>query len=346
MSASQEFVTPFSHQVYEKNQVNGVVESYASQWTQDGTNDDENRKRRMANYAEVTNKYYNLATDFYEYGWGSSFHFAPIAYNENLDKAIARHEHFLALQLGLRPEHLVADLGCGIGGPMREIATFSGAKIIGVNNNEYQCKRGRELTRRAGLSDQCSFVKGDFMKLEFEGSKFDAVYGIEAICHAPELSGVYSEIFRILKPGGFFACYEWCMTDKFDPSNPDHLRIKRGIEIGDGISDLRTTATVISSLKNAGFEVLNARDMQYDGVTPWYSPLDATWSLSGFQRTKIGRVVTDVSLSLLEFVGLAPKGTQQVSQLLITASDNLIEGGKTGIFTPMYFFLVRKPQRN
>ena len=32
-----------------------------------------------------------------------------------------------------------------------------------------------------------------------------------------------------------------------------------------------------------------------------------------------------------------------VSTLLNRAADALAEGGKSGIFTPMYFFLVRKP---
>ncbi len=33
-------------------------------------------EERKANYEEVVNSYYDLATDFYEYGWGQSFHFA------------------------------------------------------------------------------------------------------------------------------------------------------------------------------------------------------------------------------------------------------------------------------
>ena len=37
-------------------------------------------------------------------------------------------------------------------------------------------------------------------------NSFDAVYAIEATVHAPELEGVYREIFRVLKPGGTFAC--------------------------------------------------------------------------------------------------------------------------------------------
>ena len=32
--------------------------------------------RRNAAYVDLVNSYYNLATDFYEWGWGQSFHFA------------------------------------------------------------------------------------------------------------------------------------------------------------------------------------------------------------------------------------------------------------------------------
>ena len=34
---------------------------------------------RKADYRTFENTYYDLVTDFYEYGWGESFHFAPRA---------------------------------------------------------------------------------------------------------------------------------------------------------------------------------------------------------------------------------------------------------------------------
>ena len=77
---------------------------------------------------KVSDLYYDLATDFYEYGWGKSFHFAPRVPGENFKASLARHERFLAQSLGLKPGMVVADLGCGVGGPLLEIARFSGAK--------------------------------------------------------------------------------------------------------------------------------------------------------------------------------------------------------------------------
>ena len=70
------------------------------------------------------------------------------------------------------------------------------------------------------------------MKIPKPDASFDAVYQIEATCHAPDAVGCYSEIFRVLKPGGVFASYEWCLTDKHDPNNAEHVLAKKKIEEG------------------------------------------------------------------------------------------------------------------
>ncbi|CAI9764978.1 unnamed protein product [Fraxinus pennsylvanica] len=158
------------------------------------------KDERKSNYTDMVNKYYDLVTSFYEYGWGESFHFAARWKGESLQESIKRHEHFLALQLGLKPGQKVLDVGCGIGGPLREIARFSSTSITGLNNNEYQITRGKALNRVAGVDKTCDFVKADFMKMPFPDNSFDAIYAIEATCHAPDAVGCYKEIYRVLKP--------------------------------------------------------------------------------------------------------------------------------------------------
>ena len=74
--------------------------------------------------------------------------------------------------------------------------------------------------------------QGDFCNAPFEAESFDKVYAIEASCHAADLSKVYREAFRVLKPGGLFASYEWIMTDKYDPTDPYHRRLKEEIMVG------------------------------------------------------------------------------------------------------------------
>lgn len=104
----------------DKSDVLSAVDKYEKYHVCYGGDEEE----RRANYSDMVNKYYDLATSFYEFGWGESFHFAHRWKGESLRESIKRHEHFLALQLGLKPGHKVLDVGCGIGGPLREIARF------------------------------------------------------------------------------------------------------------------------------------------------------------------------------------------------------------------------------
>ena len=43
--------------------------------------------------------------------------------------------------MNLRPKMRVLDIGCGVGGPAREIARFADVEIIGLNNNDFQVRR-------------------------------------------------------------------------------------------------------------------------------------------------------------------------------------------------------------
>ncbi|MCC6810376.1 MAG: methyltransferase domain-containing protein [Deltaproteobacteria bacterium] len=227
---------------------------------------------------------------------------------------------------------------------MRAIARFSGATIVGVNNNDYQIERGRRQNDDANLSRLCSFQKADFMALPFADASFDAVYAIEATCHAPDKRALFAELARVMKPGAHFAGYEWCMTDTYQAANQEHRAIKKGIEEGDALPDIWTMPHVLHALESAGLEVLESRDLALDAdpQTPWYTPLAGRISFSGFKHTKVGRVATHVLVRALESMRIAPRGSTATSTLLRAAGAALERGGKLGIFTPMFFFHARK----
>ncbi|XP_066383594.1 cycloartenol-C-24-methyltransferase 1-like isoform X2 [Miscanthus floridulus] len=309
----------------DKDQVKSAVDQYLKYHDLHGGE----QESRKSNYTDLVNKYYDLVTGFYEYGWGDSFHFAGRYPGETIREGIKRHQHFMALQLGLKKGMKVLDVGCGIGGPLIEIARFSSALITGLNYNDYQISRGKELIFSAGLSEQCSFLKGDFMNMPIADNTFDAAYAIEATCHAPDAQGVYSEIYRVLKPGQYFALDEWCLTNRFDPNNTKHLAIKAEIELGDGLPDIRTTRQCVQAMKDAGFEVICAKDLAQDFPCPWYQTIDPNnFSWTSFQCTRLGRIITRAIVNTLEFLRIAPAGTTGTYNLLISASDGLLKGGR------------------
>lgn len=325
-----------------KDEVKDAVDSYGNYHDSYG-GEKEGRKKA---YMDMVNKYYDLATSFYEYGWGQSFHFAHRWKNETHDQSIKRHEHYLALKLGLNPNSKVLDVGCGIGGPMREIALFSGAAVVGINNNEYQIKRAEALNRAVGhgLSERCSFVKADFMQMPFPDNTFDAVYEIDATCHAPDAVACYKEILRVLKPGGRFAGYEWCSTSNFNPEDKEQCRILAEVELGNGLPEIRSTKQVDGALATAGFVLEEAEDLALSADIPWWRPLaPGLLSVSGFRTSTVGRLCTRALVYTLECLGVAPAGSAKVSNILERAGDGLVASGKAGIFTPLYLFVARKP---
>ncbi|KIL62735.1 hypothetical protein M378DRAFT_165401 [Amanita muscaria Koide BX008] len=332
------------------------VQNYNKFWKKDlqqeGLADNE---ARLDSYTDVVNGYYDGATDLYEYGWAQSFHFSRFYKGEAFLASLARHEHYLASQMVLRPGMRVLDVGCGVGGPAREIARFSDAQVIGLNNNDFQIQRARRYTKKAGLENQVTFVKGDFMKLveQFGENYFDAVYAIEATVHAPTWEGVYSQIHKVLKPGGVFGVYEWCMTDAWDPSIPEHKELAHQIELGNGIPEMRPLRMSREALKSVGFIIEHEEDLaeRPDPIT-WYYPLEGditkaqtVWDyFTVWRMSWSGKLVTHNVVWFLEKLGVIPKGTYDVGESLKVAASSLVKGGQTKLFTPMYLVVSRKPQ--
>jgi sterol 24-C-methyltransferase len=105
--------------------------------------------KRNDQYQNLVKNYYSLSTDFFEYGWGQSFHFANRFRGETLAESIQRHESYLALKSQIKPGDKVLDLGCGVGGPLRRIAHLSGAHITGITISQYQIHRAKTIGKNS-----------------------------------------------------------------------------------------------------------------------------------------------------------------------------------------------------
>lgn len=180
------------------------------------------------------------------------------------------------------------------------------------------------------------------------------MYAIEATVHAPSLEGVYSEILRVLKPGGTFGVYEWLMTEAYDNANLEHRKIRLDIEQGDGIAQMFKISDGIKAMKAAGFDLKVSRDMADEARSvepPWYWPIGSDvrhaqtlWdALTVLRMNRWGRVVAHSFFGLLETIRIAPPGTKKTAESLGKAADALVQGGKQKLFTPMYLMVGRKP---
>ena len=182
-----------------------------------------------------------------------------------------------------------------------------------------------------------------------DAGTFDRGYAIESTCHAPDKRQAFAEIYRVLKPGALFWGQEMCMTDNFDPDNARHQAIKRDLMLGIALRDIATFSEVDRALEAVGFEVIEAadRDVQDGPSTPWYQPMQGRRGTlrSAFRRTPLGRKAMIGALRVAEAVRYFPRGSTAVVQLMDRTADAYVAGGSSGVFTPLYCFLARKPEQ-
>jgi sterol 24-C-methyltransferase len=283
----------------------------------EGTNQQE---KRTANYKQLVQTYYDAVTPYYQYGWGDSFHFAPLRQGVRIKDSLLAEQMYLMDQGHLKKDMTALDVGCGIGGPARNIARASGASIIGITISGSQVQRARRLTHKQKMDGLCRFEQGDAMDMRFENSAFDMVYMIESACHMPDKPLFYRECARVLKPGGIIAGWDWIQTQPL----PKAARTRSIEPICQyfALPSLSSLEEIGEHLRGAGIEVQRLEDRASRSDIPWWRPLDR--QLSGL----LARTTAQFSPTL---------------KMMHRSGELLLAAGKALLFSPLGFFVGRKP---
>ena len=300
-------------------------------------------------HAETVKDYYDLCGEFMVFGWSESLHFAPLSPGESLEDSQIRHQRLMIDKLELHEDMTVVDVGCGIGGPMRRVVREGGVRVVGVNNNDLQLAKARSLNAEAGLDHMVDYLACSFMDMGVIADQtFDRGYAIESTCHAPDKAGAFAEIHRVLKPGALFWGQEMCLTNRFDPDDGRHRAIEQELMRGIALKEIATTGEVNRALEAVGFEVIEGIDRaipRNGPSTPWYRPMETRRGTLGgaLYRSPLGRKAMIGAIRLAEAVKAFPGGATDIVRLMDRTAEAYVAGGRTGIFTPLYCFLARKP---
>ncbi|EJK73048.1 hypothetical protein THAOC_05352, partial [Thalassiosira oceanica] len=119
------------------------------------------------------------------------------------------------------PPRKVVDVGCGIGGSSRHIASkYDGCTARGITLSPYQAQRGNELAAERGLADRASFQVADALDMPFGDGEFDLAWSLESGEHMPDKKKFVGELMRVVRPGGRVIIVTWCHRDleKGEPS--------------------------------------------------------------------------------------------------------------------------------
>jgi SAM-dependent methyltransferase len=124
--------------------------------------------------------------------------------------------------LRLAPGGTLVDLACGRGGYGLEVASRTGARLIGIDFSAEAIRQARENARRQGAA--ADFRVGDLAAAGLDTGAADAVLCVDAIQFAPEPGAAYGEIHRILTSGGRVVLTSWESIDHDDERLPERVR--------------------------------------------------------------------------------------------------------------------------
>lgn len=108
----------------------------------------------------------------------------------------------LANALGIEKGSTVLDVGCGIGGSARFLAATYGVNVNGIDLTQSFVDVATALSKRTGLEGMTTFQQADALNLPFPDNAFDIAWTQHVAMNIAARAEFYSEIHRVLKPGG------------------------------------------------------------------------------------------------------------------------------------------------
>ena len=103
----------------------------------------------------------------------------------------------------------VLDAGCGIGGTSRRIAYRTGAKMTGLALTPRAVETGNRLSEHLGIADRVESVHGSVTDMPFDDDRFEVVIVQHCAMQVEEKDRLFSEVARVLRPGGLLAMHDW-----------------------------------------------------------------------------------------------------------------------------------------
>ena len=114
----------------------------------------------------------------------------------------------LARLAQLGPGMRVLDVGGGLGGPARTLATEFGCSVVVVDLTESYVHTGQRLTARLGLADRVRHRLGDALALDVDSEPFDVIWTENSGMNIAAKDRLYAGFARILPLGGLLALQE------------------------------------------------------------------------------------------------------------------------------------------
>jgi len=162
-------------------------------------------------------------------------------------------EDFLG-QLDLTPEKQVLDVGCGLGGAARFVASRYGCQVTGIDLTPEFIETGKVVCGWVGLDNRVFLHLGSALAMPFADHVFDCAYMLHVGMNIVDKAKLCSEVSRVLRPSSLFGIYDVMRIGDGELAYPVHWAMTAAS------SAVATPAQYREALERAGFAVIAERD--------------------------------------------------------------------------------------
>lgn len=217
----------------------------------------------------VIQNHYDVSTLFYRVMWGPHIHHGLWEADESPRTAQLQLTQRLAALSSIKPKSRVLDVGCGMGGSSRWLASELKCDVTGVTISPIQRRWAATATWLQRCRPRPQFVCQDAEQCAFDDATFDVVWSIECTEHLFDKAEFFQRAAKWLKPGGRIAICAWLVGQR--ENEPDTIAQVQRVCKGMFCPSLGTQHDYENWLENAGLVVKESQ--------LWTSKVMRTWEI-------------------------------------------------------------------
>ena len=128
-------------------------------------------------------------------------------------------QHLLS-QLDFSEGDHILDVGCGLGGAARYMATAYDTRVTGIDLTQSFVDVGNVLNSWVGMNGQVTLRRANALSLPFENAEFDGATLLHVGMNIEDKRRLFREIYRVLRPGAALGVYDIMQINDGDLTFP------------------------------------------------------------------------------------------------------------------------------